>query len=1071
MAGLNFDVTSNNEDFIKKSNQVRKEIGEVSKQMEVEAEKMKAYDSEVLKMCDNLNKYFDGLLGKINTMNSMLQAGKISVDSPTINIGSASTQQLDEFRSKNAELTEQLRVQSEEIKQQQTEWNNLANAIKTNNVSAIEQYRQANAASTMGVKEAKAELKNLTKGLDENIKYYEKLTQQAAAYSEELVRLQAMKDKGASRVVVGDNGVSVPVLDEIDKLTSKLSEVRANQKGIGSEIAAQRQQQIELNAVIEKGNEKHVRTRTLIMDAREQLIQMRAAGLQNTVQYQRSAEELGKMRRQMILVNKEMEFLANPNKNLATLKAGLTGVATSASLIVGVMGLFNEKNEKMAEIQTKVQLLMAVVIGLEGTYGLLKKSNTVMLAIENLQRKATISSMALETKAKTTNIALTWAEAAAQKALNTVAKANPYLLLFGALLTLVGGIWLLVGAKREEIDRQKETNKIMEEQIKYHDKLKSRINSLISVVRDSTSTEFERVMAYKQLQTLMPALFKNMDIKTLKLREQNKLKKEINEQSDYAIIMGAKVKAIQAKNRYDSASAKHKKDIDDDLIGAGSLAEKNEAFMELQLAQSYLKNIQEIKAEADKLKNVPKVKNKDFWTDQKNSAISVLDAIDSKQRDLLDEAAKSSKKNLYDLGIDKSIVDSYKQNIKLKKQAEKELKVYDDPTKQENAALKKAEELRKQQESIREQQDKNTQLEKKQSIDRQRQQQDLDNQVTQAGIDTLEDGFEKRQKQRELNNKKEIQTLERQKEDYINAFIQLEKDKFDAQEDLNAKQQKKYAKKTFDSSTVKVDTSAFDGIIGNVGKRQLNDKIREQEDAWNEYLIKFGNYQQKRKALIEKYDKEIKEAITAGEAATKEKEKQNALDELDRSVKNSTTLMGQLFADASPKSASEIQKIIEKAELLMQYLGAVKDAQGNAQIGGKTVSQKDILGLGISENTLQNLKLSTEQVEALRNAIDRLKGDLGSKSPFKLFQTQVKEAVDKIGQGDMKNVSQGISEIGAAVSSFAPAVAQFGKDLGNIVGSDDLGNKISGIADAIGGIGQTATGVGQIMSGDIVGGR
>ena len=38
-------------------------------------------------------------------------------------------------------------------------------------------------------------------------------------------------------------------------------------------------------------------------------------------------------------------------------------------------------------------------------------------------------------------------------------------------------------------------------------------------------------------------------------------------------------------------------------------------------------------------------------------------------------------------------------------------------------------------------------------------------------------------------------------------------------------------------------------------------------------------------------------------------------------------------------------RLIEKAELLMQYLAAIKDEQGNAQIGGKTVSKKDILGL------------------------------------------------------------------------------------------------------------------------------
>lgn len=60
-------------------------------------------------------------------------------------------------------------------------------------------------------------------------------------------------------------------------------------------------------------------------------------------------------------------------------------------------------------------------------------------------------------------------------------------------------------------------------------------------------------------------------------------------------------------------------------------------------------------------------------------------------------------------------------------------------------------------------------------------------------------------------------------------------------------------------------------------------------------LTPTGNYQQKRLAIIEKYDKAIKEAETAGDAAILMKEKANALDDFDNSVKNSTTLMGQLL--------------------------------------------------------------------------------------------------------------------------------------------------------------------------------
>lgn len=470
MAGLHFDATLENSGFIQKLEEIKKGIKETSRLIEEEGKRIdsinqrfESFDEEVLKMCGNLNKYFDGLLSKVESMASMLQVGKVELSAPAIKSDDISTRQLEELRSRNAELTAELEKQRAEIKQQQEEWNKLATAIKSNNLSVVEQYKQATASSTNAVKDAKLELKGLSKELDDNLKYYDKLAVQAAAYKEELIKLQDAQAKGIARVVTGANGTSMPVNDEIDRLKNSLNEVRENQKGVSQEITAQRQRQVELNTVIEQGNEKHARTRTLIMNSREAMIQMRSAGLQNTMQYQQAGEELGKMRLQMKLVNAEMEFLANPNKGLATLKAGLSGAATSASLVVGIMGLFNDKSEKMAELQTKIQSLMAVVVGLEGTYGMLKKSNTLMLAIENVRRKAIIASMALETKAKTTNIALTWSEVAAQKALNIVAKANPYVLLATAILTVVGGVWLLVEANRDARKEIAEFNKSVAE--------------------------------------------------------------------------------------------------------------------------------------------------------------------------------------------------------------------------------------------------------------------------------------------------------------------------------------------------------------------------------------------------------------------------------------------------------------------------------------------------------------------------------------------------------------------------------------------------------------------------------
>lgn len=357
-----------------------------------------------------------------------------------------------------------------------------------------------------------------------------------------------------------------------------------------------------------------------------------------------------------------------------------------------------------------------------------------------------------------------------------------------------------------------------------------------------------------------------------------------------------------------------------------------------------------------------------------------------------------------------------------------------------------------------------TELERKQTFERQRQQQDLDNQLEQSRIDNLQDGYEKEQAQRELMNKKEIQALERQKEDYIRAYIQNQKEIFDAQEDLKAKQTKDYVKKSFSSSSISVDTSVFDSIIGNTRKRQYSDEIREQEASWNEYLVKFGNYQQKRKAIIDKYDQVIKEASNAGDEGILEEEKRQQLNDLDEQYGKTTRSMADLFEDASNKSVSAIQSIIDKYETLVKYMSSTKESDGT------NVTLDELKALGFTDKDIEKIEKGEISIKDVTDAIKGLKDELKGKSPWQAFVSDLEKGIEAIKKGgnDSKKIGQGITDIGNAVTSFAPALNEFGSSIADIFGFDD--SKITSAVDALGGLGQTASGVGQIMSGDIVGG-
>jgi hypothetical protein len=461
--------------------------------------------------------------------------------------------------------------------------------------------------------------------------------------------------------------------------------------------------------------------------------------------------------------------------------------------------------------------------------------------------------------------------------------------------------------------------------------------------------------------------------------------------------------------------------------------------------QTYENNFLDISNHINTLNLFPQPKEGtyDYWQQQVRNADSALKQI----KDTYLEVLKAGSTQ----GIPEDVVKQYNSLVKQKREAENKLKIYDD----KGAGNRNIN-------ALTSQQDKILGLESKYALERRRQAEDLEFQITQARISAMNDGYQKAKAQRDLDNKKEIQDLQRQKEDAIRAEIDAQKKVFDEQEKLKAKQNKGYKTKTFDASAVDTSniSSAFDSIIGYVSNRQKDDLMREQESAWNEYLIKFGNYQQKRQAIIEKYNNAIETATTAGNAAALEGEKRQYLEQLDEQYGKTTRAMADLFEDASTKSVSAIQDIIDKYETLIKYMSGTD----------KDISITDLEGIGFTDKDIEKIEKGEISIKDVTDAIRGLKDELKGKSPWQAFVSDLEKGIEAIRKGgnDSKKVGQGITDIGNAVTSFTPALGEFGSNIANIFGVSD--SAITGITDALGGLGTTAIGVGQIMSGDIVGG-
>lgn len=348
-------------------------------------------------------------------------------------------------------------------------------------------------------------------------------------------------------------------------------------------------------------------------------------------------------------------------------------------------------------------------------------------------------------------------------------------------------------------------------------------------------------------------------------------------------------------------------------------------------------------------------------------------------------------------------------------------------TKQENQAKKEVEEQRKQQEQLSEQ---------LLSLRRKNQQDE---------INLMKEGSEKKLAQIDLDYQKELDAIEKQRDEWNKS----QKGKLTDEQETQLLTSEENAFKIYEKNVKEVNEA----------------KLEADRKAWQEYFIEFGNYQEKRKNLIQKYDDEIaKFQMDSPEYASKTAEKGQALEQLDEQFGKSTKAMADLFEDASNKSVSAIQSIIDKYGTLVKYMSGTKKSDGT------DVTLDELKSVGFTDSDIERLENGEIKIKDVIDAIKGLKNELKEKSPWQSFRTELGKGIDTIknADGDTQKLGQGITDIGNAVTSFIPALSEFGSNIANIFGVDD--SKITGIIDAVGGLGQTAVGVGQIMSGDIFGG-
>lgn len=714
---------------------------------------------------------------------------------------------------------------------------------------------------------------------------------------------------------------------------------------------------------------------------------------------------------------------------------------SSESIIMGGLKV----TQSLIENYDKIGKILVTLVTTYGAY-----RTAVMLATVATS-KHTLAEVAL------TNVRILARKA--QMALNAAMLTNPYVALATAVTALVGTLWAFAKRSEEATDAQTALQKVSEKAAEEYDAQAAKIDMLTKTLQDDTYALDERKKALKELQSIVP------DYHASLTEEGALINSNTQAIQDYLVQLERQVKLEAAR---------------EELVEL--YKRKREQEKELNVAQNNYENVKDLgyvytgggvanvnvaaySADAAKKKvddaNAALGKTKDQITaiEEEIKKITILDDEDAgiKAISTIDDEIASATKKIKELNKELKDLRSGRTQVEAGTTVEAAIKEKES----ELATVQKTLETltgkkQKYMDSYESMNAKLAEMELKYMLERERDAVDMENQVEQARIDAMQNGAEKILAQQELDNKKEQEALERAKNEYIQKEIQRQKEIFDAKENLKATLNPDYKKQTFDSTSVSVDTSAFDKLSEYNTAKRTQDNLNAEKQAMNNYLKEYGDYLEKRKAIEEEYQDKIASATTEGDRMLYTRQMKEALSELDIAAKQTTSSISQLFGDMRNKTLKELDKINKSGQDALEFL---KTGEWDEAKGAE---------LGITQETFEIWSQSPEKLKAISDA---LKENREAADDLRPAYDQVANGLEKIFEAgdDSKKLKEGLDDISAGMGTMVNAGAFLQgtlQDLADAFGSDVLGDIAEGLGVALDAIDSAMSGA---MAGAIFG--